>query len=137
VHAASFLRDRKIILDTDLLGRPRLLRLILLHEIFHFVWVRLGNGKRQEFAAMLKREQISRASGEIGESSGVLKQRLLDRGAPCTSRAWRDYVCESFCDTGAWLYAGARTQSGGTLAARWRDRRERWFRATFQAGCRC
>jgi hypothetical protein len=137
VHAASFLRDRRIVLDTDLLRRPRLLRFILLHEIFHFVWVRLGNRKRQEFAAILHRELRGRARGEIGESSSLQKERFLERGRVTPSRAWRDYVCESFCDTAAWLYAGARTQSGPGLAARWREQRERWFHATFEAGCRC
>ena len=136
VHAASFVRARKIVLDTALLRRPRLLRSILLHEIFHFVWVRLGNRKRREFAAILQDELSNRARGEIGESSSVQKERLLKHARLSASRAWRDYACEAFCDMAAWLYAG-RKASGPDLAARWIRRRERWFRATFQAGCRC
>jgi hypothetical protein len=136
VHAASFVRARKIVLDTALLRRPHLLRSILLHEIFHFVWVRLGNRKRWEFAAILHRELRNHAGGEIGESSGVQKERLLKHGRVSASRAWRDYVCEAFCDTAAWLYAGG-TASSPDLAARWRGYRERWFQATFHEEYRC
>ena len=124
-------------LDTELLGRPRLLRLILLHEIFHFAWVRLGNRKREEFADLLRRELRHGARGEIGESSGLHKEDVLHRGPEFNLRLWRDYVCEAFCDTAAWLYAGGRRQSDDGLAARWRIRRERWFRAAFEAECRC
>lgn len=140
VHAASFLRVRKIVLDTELLRRPRLLRLILLHEIFHFVWVRLGNPKRKEFADILDRELRNGARGETGESSGLYKERVLQRrgSGECGSRLWRDYVCEAFCDTAAWLYADVRTDpTAGELPQRWRNRRERWFRAASETMCRC
>lgn len=137
VHAATFVRERRIVLDSELLARPRLLQLILLHEIFHLVWVRLGNRKRQEYGELLRRELRNRARGEIGESSGVQKERFLRGSATAASRGWREYACESFCDTAAWLYVGQSAQRGGGLAGRWRDRRQRWFRASFPEAHRC
>src|SRR5687767_14244271 len=38
VHAGSFLRERSIVIDSALRG-PELTR-ILLHELFHFAWIR-------------------------------------------------------------------------------------------------
>jgi hypothetical protein len=46
-------------------------------------------------------------------------------------RQWREYVCESFCDTAAWLYGGLRTHDEFTLSPRFRRRRAAWFRQTF------
>ena len=31
------------------------------------------------------------------------------------TRHWREYCCESFCDTAAWLYSG----SNGTMSSLW------------------
>ena len=39
VHAGSFLRERRIVFDCTQAEFPR----ILVHELFHFVWLRLGN----------------------------------------------------------------------------------------------
>lgn len=117
VHAATFLRRREIILETQLTRKPGLLRLITVHEIFHFVWARLGNPSRRSYAALIKAEAAARARGELGESS------LVKKSPACTA----DYICESFCDTAAWLYAGVRRSPDFTLAARWRKRRRAWF----------
>ena len=130
VYAASFIRARTIIFDTELMARPRLLQLILLHEVFHFVWARLGNRKRAEFAGILEREMEGGARGELGESAGVEKERLRKCGGQERSRSWRQYVCESFCDTAAWFYSGRRSHPAVTLAPRWRGRREHWFRVS-------
>jgi hypothetical protein len=137
VHAASFLRARQIILRTELLAEPHVFRFIFVHELFHFVWARLGNPLRAEFAALVRHEQTARTRGELGESSSLKKERLGSADCLANSRAWRDYVCESFCDTAAWLYSDMGRNAAGTLAKRWRDRRARWFRAAFEAGCRC
>jgi len=123
VHAATFIRRREIILETQLTRKPSLLRLITVHEIFHFVWARLGNPARRSYTALLKAEAAARARGELGESSSVKKTPA------CTP----DYVCESFCDTAAWLYAGVHHSPDFTLAARWRNFRRSWFEDTFGA----
>ena len=130
VYAAAFVREQRIVLERALLSRPRELQLTLLHEMSHFVWVHLGNPKRSEFEAILRREIMGRAKSEIGESAEVQKIRLLSGGynRPESSR-WRDYICESFCDTAAWFYSGINNHPTFKLAERWRVFRRRWFQA--------
>jgi hypothetical protein len=122
VHAASFIRRREIVLESQLLARPRKLKLILIHEIFHFVWVRLGNRRRASFAALIQAELACGARGELGESAMAAKPGAL-----------KNYVCESFCDTAAWLYSGLKTSPEFTLAARWQRRRRNWFEQNISA----
>lgn len=117
VYAASFIRKRRIVLEESLLCEDATFRLILVHEIFHFAWPRLSNEKRREWTALLEAESAGRARGELGESSAVRK------GTP----QWTEYVCESFCDTGAYLYAGVEQHAWFTLGRRWRQRRKDWF----------
>jgi hypothetical protein len=123
VHAATFLRRREIVLETQLTRNPGDLQLIVVHEIFHFAWARLGNSARRAWVALLEAEAAARACGELGESSSV------NKSPECTP----DYVCESFCDTAAWLYSGVRRSPHFTLAERWRARRRAWFEDTFGA----
>lgn len=122
MHAASFIRRREIVLETELLAKPEL-PLITVHEIFHFVWARLGNPARNSYALLLQEELRVKARGELGESSMVKKDAALSDT--------RDYVCESFCDTAAWLYAPGSKRWPVTLAKRWRERRTAWFESTF------
>jgi len=122
VHAASFIRRREIILESQLLARPRKLKLILIHEIFHFVWVRLGNRRRADFAALIQTELVCGARGALGESAQEAKP-----GEP------KNYICESFCDTAAWLYSGVKTSPEFTLALRWRKKRQTWFEQNVSA----
>lgn len=127
VHAASFIRRREIVFETELLKKPDLPS-ILVHELFHFVWVRLGNAKRTAYTALLAKELRAQARGELGESAAVRKQ---------FASGSRDYVCESFCDTAAWLY-GPNTQSPHVnLGRRWRRDRKAWFEANFQGAVKC
>jgi hypothetical protein len=133
VFAGSFIRRREIILDQDLERQPRELARILVHELFHFAWVRLGNPTRRSYEALVRGEWKQRARGELGWSAESRKRvlsghRLPARGLP----AWRDYLCESFCDTAAWLYSGVRRHPEYTLSARHRNRRAEWFRAEFR-----
>lgn len=138
VHAAAFIRQRIVVLEMDLFSRPEQLRFILVHEIFHFVWVRLSNGQRRAFISLLADEMQSRARGEIGESAGV-KKRLLQKNASSDSpsRLWRDYACESFCDSGAAFFSGAAVNEHCTLADRWVKRRYTWLLRTGEGGWRC
>jgi hypothetical protein len=57
-----------------------------------------------------------------------VRKRGLDRG---NERAWRDYLCESFCDSAAWFFADLRRHDEVTLARRHRERRAEWFRDWF------
>jgi hypothetical protein len=125
VFAASFIRRREIVLEAGLMAETKLLRGILLHELFHFAWVRSSNADRRNYAALLSEELNKRARGEMGESSQVSKVRL---GKGSDSAGWTNYVCESFCDTAACLFSPDEVWQT-SLAARWRDRRSAWFEA--------
>ena len=125
VLAAAFLRRREIVLDAALLSDGPERARILVHELFHFVWLRLGNASRAGWASLLEAERAAGARGELGWSSEWRKRD----GAP-----WREYACESFCDTAAWIYAGVERHAEFTLAGRWRAHRRRWFERQVEGG---
>ena len=133
VHAGTFIRKRDIVLDSELRAQPGELARILVHELFHFAWVRLSNQTRRSYEQLIRREFTARARGELGWSSEWRKRALLrppNRSAP--DAKWREYLCESFCDTAAWLYAGIGSHQEFTLARRHRERRAKWFRAAYR-----
>jgi hypothetical protein len=134
VHAAAFLRKRRIVMETALLRDRRELSRILVHELFHFVWVRLGNPLRRSFEQVLVSEMEHRSKGELGWSAEVRKQQLNAHDWTHRTRAWREYVCESFCDTAAWLYSGSGQHPEYTLALRFRAQRRRWMLQTLATG---
>jgi hypothetical protein len=129
VYAASFLRERRVVLEDSLKTDPPHLRLIFTHEILHFAWWRLGNARRTDCSVLLAEELAARARGELGESSLVAKEVYLSSSSESKPRLWRDYVCESFCDTGAWLWSSVEDHDSFQLAARWKTRRAAWFRS--------
>jgi hypothetical protein len=133
VFAGSFIRKREIILDQELAHQPRELARILVHEVFHFAWVRLGNPARRSYEDLLRGEWKQRARGELGWSAELRKNTFAHPPASHSER-WREYLCESFCDTAAWLYSGVRRHPEYTLAARHRTRRADWFRDAFAGG---
>ncbi len=128
VYAATYIRKRVIVLDRELQRRPKELARILVHELFHFVWVRLGNPARRSYGRVLRREWRQHARGELGWSAEMRKAKLPSK--PSQAR-WRDYACESFCDSAAWLYSGVGRHPEFTLAERHRRLRADWFRRTF------
>jgi len=134
VYAATYIRKRVIVLDQELERNSSELSRILTHELFHFAWVRLGNPARRAFESLLLEEWKQRARGELGWSAELRKSRIpQDSPHPARNRGkWRDYACESFCDTAAWLYSGVRRHPEFTLAPRHRARRARWFESKFQ-----
>lgn len=137
VHAGAAMRARAIVLRSRLRQQPQELRRILLHELFHFVWLRLGNAARNSFANLLREEIAAGVCGELGLSADWRKQLLQTT----EGRPWREYVRESFCDTGAYVYAasvGADGREDGpsrhpewTLPLRACKARRRWFLETF------
>jgi len=129
VYAAAFVRKREIVMDEELLKQPRELARILTHELFHFAWVRLANRNRVSFEALLLEERRKNARGELGWSAASRKKASRRH-----RRAWREYLCESFCDTAAWLYSGVSRHPEFTLAPRHRSRRRAWFHAAFPSG---
>ncbi len=123
VHAGSFLRERRIAFNCKRTEFPR----ILVHELFHFVWLRAGNPLRQSWGALLQAELAAHARGELGWSAEWRKDVLAIVDSRRGTRRWREYCCESFCDTAAWLYSGVRRHPEFTLASRFRTRRRVWF----------
>ncbi|MEP7367015.1 MAG: hypothetical protein ABI972_27465 [Acidobacteriota bacterium] len=127
MHAASFIRRRSMVLDGELRSDPNEWRRIFVHELFHFAWVRLGNPARDGWRELLTAECRGHARGELGWSAEWRKKILTERDIAAGSPRWRDYACESFSDTAAWLYAGLDAHDEFTLSRRWREPRRRWF----------
>ncbi len=127
VHAGSFLRERRMALDCTRAEFPR----IFVHEVAHFIWLRLGNRVRLRYEDLLRAEIAARARGELGWSAEWRKDALTANDVVSRTRRWREYCCESFCDTAAWRYSGVERHEEFTLAARWRQRRA-WFTASLE-----
>jgi len=121
--AATYIRDRLIVLDRDLTGDEH--QRVLCHELFHFVWVRLGNPRRLDWESLLATEWQAGARGETGWSAEWRKKKLTAEDVTGRTRKWREYCCESFCDTAAWLFAS--NESELTLSLKWREGRKGWF----------
>jgi hypothetical protein len=124
--AATFIRGRETILDPELKKNPRRHRRILVHEYFHFVWVRLGNPRRSAWEGFLRAEWDAHVRGEAGWSAEWRKAKLSAQDVAERSRRWRDYCCESFCDTGALVSCGDGREV--TLAVSRQRARVAWFR---------
>jgi hypothetical protein len=121
--AGSFLRQRRMVIACPRAEFPR----VFVHEWFHFVWRRAGNPLRRGFEELLAAERRAGARGELGWSAEWRKRALTAQEVRERSRRWREYCCESFCDTAAWLYAGAGDHAEFSLASRFRRRRQAWF----------
>jgi hypothetical protein len=134
--AATSIPRRLILLDAEVLARRGEFERILVHELFHFAWVRLSNEKRWSWEQVLRDEFASRTPGELGWSAEWRKARLGRSDARRRTPRWRRYACESFCDTAAWLYAGLRAHDEFTLPAGARPPRRTWFREHFRRAAR-
>jgi hypothetical protein len=136
VYAGSYIRKREIVLDYELKSHPGELARILTHELFHFAWVRLGNPARRSYENIVRREFKDHARGELGWSAESRKSAFSHPLQPTSHNllTWREYICESFCDTAAWLYSGVRRHGEFTLGARYKTRRADWFFETFRNG---
>jgi len=128
VHGGSFLRERRMAFDCTDAEFPR----IFVHEVFHFVWLRAGNPLRLAWEGRMREEYGARARGELGWSAEWRRRELAAGDVAGRSRRWREYCCESFCDTAAWLYSGVRRHGEFRLAARFRVRRREWFRVAVE-----
>jgi hypothetical protein len=132
--AGASISRRLIFLDAAVLARRGEFERILVHELFHFAWVRLSNQKRVAWEQVLAAELRERVKGELGWSSEWRKQALTRADFRFRAPKWRRYACESFCDTAAWLFAGLRTHDEFTLSVASRRLRRRWFAQQLPAG---
>jgi hypothetical protein len=123
VHGGAFLRERRILFDCTRAEFPR----IFVHELFHFVWLRAGNPARIAFERLVAAELEAGVRGELGWAAESRKGKLTAADPGDRTRRWRDYCCESFCDTAAWLYSGLAGHPEFTLGTSWRHRRRAWF----------
>jgi len=130
VHAGAFLRERRVVFNCTPVEFGR----VFVHEVFHFVWWRIGNARRESYEEILRAELRARARGELGWSAEWRKQALGEGDVRQRSRRWREYCCESFCDSAAWLYSGLRHHAEFTLAGRFRASRHRWLAVRIR-GC--
>src|SRR6185369_1776564 len=73
VHAGSFLREWWIALNCTRKELPR----IFVHEVAHFVWLRLGNPARLRYEDIVRTEIAARARGELGWSAEWWKDALI------------------------------------------------------------
>jgi hypothetical protein len=128
IHAGSLLRRRRILIETSLARNRADFARIFIHELFHFVWLRLGNPRRRSWEALLAREMAAGAAGELGWSAESRKHALTPADRRLRTRRWREYACESFCDSAAWLFANGARHPEFTLSPRFRLRRRAWFR---------
>jgi hypothetical protein len=126
-HAGTLLRERRIVFDCVKAEFPR----IFVHEVFHFVWLRAGNAIRIAFEQLLAAEIERGARGELGWSAELRKDKLTAADRRGRTRRWREYCCESFCDTAAWLYSGVERHEEFTLAKPCRKLRGQWFQGAF------
>ncbi len=132
-HASSSIRRRVVFLDSGVFVRRGEFERILLHEVFHFVWLRLSNVRRREWEDLLRAEITAGTAGELGWSAEWRKNALFRSSPRRRDPRWRRYACESFCDTGAWVFAGIRVHDEFTLGKRGQNRRRGWFRRQFPA----
>jgi len=112
------------VLESELRAAPQELARIFVHELFHFAWARLGNRRRRSYEQLLRGEFAAHARGELGWSA---QERKLGLNGVEKGPEWRAYVCESFCDTAAYLYAGCERHEEFTLRPKWRQKRTLWF----------
>ena len=129
--AGASIPQRLILLDKAVLARRGEFERILIHELFHFAWVRLSNRERVAWEQLLARELRERVKGELGWSAEWRKEVLTRADPRLRTPKWRRYACESFCDSAAWMYAGLRAHDEFTLAAASRRKRLCWFTEQF------
>jgi hypothetical protein len=132
--ASASIPRRCILLDAEVFASRGEFERILIHELFHFVWVRFSNARRRDWERVLASEFARRAQGELGWSAEWRKARLAPSDARLRTARWRRYVCESFCDTAAWRFAGLRAHGEFTLAARFRRLRRQWLERNLAPG---
>jgi hypothetical protein len=127
-HASTSIRNRVVLLDRGVFARRGEFERILIHELFHFVWVRLSNDARRDWERVLRGEFARGVRGELGWSSEWRKDTLALRDSRARDARWRRYACESFCDTAAWIFAHVAGHDEFTLSVRARKARRHWFR---------
>ena len=127
-HAATSIPRRLILLDRGVLSTRGDFERILIHEIFHFAWVRLSNQSRRDWETLLSSE---RQKGELGWSAEWRKLKLTVSDRRQRTPKWKRYARESFCDSAAYLFSELKHHDEFTLPQKSRLARKSWFQKTF------
>jgi len=92
IHAGAFLRERRIAFHCTRAEFPR----VFVHELGHFIWLRMGNPARLGYENLLRAEVFSRARGELGWSAEWRKATLTaGEDATYISRIREDATVEN------------------------------------------
>ena len=126
VYAGCFIRKRRIVLDAGMLRTPKVLERIFVHEVFHFVWSKLNHATRHSWDTLIRSEMERGVRGEFAWSAESAKHRVTAQDIAGRTRRWKDYLCESFCDTAAYCFGNTRPHSEMTLAPVVRRSRRMW-----------
>jgi hypothetical protein len=87
--------------------------------------VRLGNPLRRQDDELVRAETCA---GELGWSSEWRKRELTRADRRDRTLRWREYCCESFCDTASWIHGGMGNHPEFTLCRKSSALRATWFR---------
>lgn len=134
--AATSIPRRVIYLDRQVLAERGEFERILVHELFHFAWVRLSNQNRWDWERVLSSEFRRRVRGELGWSAEWRKKQLQPNDVCNRTPAWRRYICESFCDSAARVYSGIVKHEEFTLSSSSVQSRVEWMRNLVTKGVR-
>lgn len=129
-HASTSIRGRVIVLDKELKAAGPEKARVMVHELFHFVWVRLGNPRRKAWEELLRTEWNAKAKGETGWSSEWRKRELKPEDLENRSPYWREYCCEAFCDTASLIFGGPDDENN--LGLKWQRGRRKWFEGNIE-----
>ena len=112
-----------------MLRTPRVLERIFVHEVFHFVWSKLNHATRRSWDSLIRAEMENGVRGEFAWSAELAKQRVTPDSMANHTRRWKDYLCESFCDTAAYCFGNTLPHSEMTLDSFTRRSRRAWVSA--------
>ena len=125
IHAGALLSKRRVTFDSGLLDdAPELMR-IMAHELFHFVWRRLDNATRLDWEQLLASE---RTRFDLGWSAESRRRAMTREDVRLRTKRWREYCCEAFSDTAAWIFSSGLPHDEFSLPTAARQERRRWFR---------
>ena len=74
-----------------------------------------------------RRNRRAAPAGNWGGARSGGRTRCARTTSAARTRRWREYCCESFCDTAAWLYSGLERHEEFTLARTLAQRGAAWF----------
>jgi hypothetical protein len=84
---------------------------------------------RAAYEALIAAEFDSGKTGEMAWSAEWRRNDLISGDREGRTRRWREYLCESFCDTAAAYALGIESHPEITLGPGARRRRHQWMAA--------